>query len=280
MSVIITGSDGFIGKKLVSKLKKKSKIKIICIGKNYGNLENKKIWEKLPKAKFLIHLANRTYSKKTWGTPSKYIERSLKLNMHAVEYCKKHSAKLIFPSSVVYGDIKKKKLSEKLTPSPANPYTLSKFLTENLFYFYSKMFNLKIIILRIFNVYGFGQKKSFLIPKLFLSLQKKVFLNSISYKRDFVYIDDVIYAFLKAMSVKKNFSIINVGGGKSYSIKQLIKKIFKITKQQLNIHYQNKVLPGEPLSVCADILKAKRVLNWSPKVKMDEGLKKYFKSIA
>jgi nucleoside-diphosphate-sugar epimerase len=142
------------------------------------------------------------------------------------------------------------------------------------------MFNLKIIILRIFNVYGFGQKKFFLIPKLFLSLKKKVFLNSISYKRDFVYIDDVIYAFLKAMSVKKNFSIINVGGGKSYSIKQLIKKIFKITKQQLNINYQNKVLPGEPLSVCADILKAKRVLNWSPKVKMDEGLKKYFNSIA
>ena len=111
-------------------------------------------------------------------------------------------------------------------------------------------------------------------------MQKKVFLNSISYKRDFVYIDDVIYAFIKAISVKKNFSIINVGSGKSYSIKQLIKKIFKITKQQLNIHYQNKILPGEPESVCADILKAKKVLNWSPKVKIDEGLKKYFKSIA
>jgi nucleoside-diphosphate-sugar epimerase len=200
--------------------------------------------------------------------------------MHAVEYCKKHSAKLIFPSSVVYGDIKHKKFSEKLMPSPTNPYTLSKFLTENIFYFYSKMFNLKIIILRIFNVYGAGQKKLFLIPKLFSSLQKKVFLNSISYKRDFVYIDDVIYAFIKAISVKKNFSIINVGSGKSYSIKQLIKKIFKITKQQLNIHYQNKILPGEPASVCADTLKAKKVLNWSPKVKIDEGLKKYFKSIA
>ena len=279
MLVIITGSDGFIGKKLVSKLKNRRQVKIICVGKNYGNLENKKIWEKLPKANLLIHLANRTYSKNTWNTPSKYIERSLKLNMNAIEYCKEHSAKLIFPSTVVYGDIKHNKLSEKLLPSPGNPYTLSKFLAENIFYFYSKMFNLKIIILRIFNVYGPGQKKTFLIPKLFLSLKKKIFLNSIGYRRDFVYIDDVVSSFLKAIAVKNFFSIINIGSGKPYSIKQLIEKILKITKQQLNIHYKNKFLPGELESVCADVLKAKKVLNWSPKIKIDEGLKKYFKSI-
>ena len=196
---------------------------------------------------------------------------------HAINFCIKNKSHLIFPSTFVYGNTKAKFYTEKTNCNPANIYTLSKYLSENLLKFYAENHGLRVVILRLFNIYGFNQDKSFLIPKIFLSLKKKVYLNSFNFLRDYVHISDVTAAFEKCLYYKKKqFDIFNIGSGKSYSISFLIETIKKISKKRLNIYSKNISSVNEVYSSKADIQKAIKELKWKPTISIKEGLKNYY----
>ena len=129
MSIAITGANGFIGKNLKIFFEKKN-IKCRLINKKFGDLSKKKNWKKIPSSNILIHLASPTIVDKSINKPEKYIEKVLKINSNAIDYCINNKTKLIFLSSVVYGSQKKKIFTEKLIPKPNNPYLKAKYLTE------------------------------------------------------------------------------------------------------------------------------------------------------
>ena len=203
MIFLITGDQGFIGSNL-KKLLQKKKIKFITANKkNFGDLSKKKSWKKIPKSNVVIHLASPTGIRDSYKNSKKYIKKVLNINKNVISYCIKNNAKLIFPSSVVYGNNKKKILSENCSVYPNNPYLVSKFNSESLIKNYYKKKKLSYIILRIFNVYGPKQKEKFIIPIIFKGLTKKIHLKNLNFSRDFIYIDDVITSILKRQKLKK-----------------------------------------------------------------------------
>ena len=138
---------------------------------------------------------------------------------------------------------------------------------EELCKFYNQNYNVPITILRIFNLYGPGQQTGFVIPDIASQLgNEKIILKNPYPKRDFVYIDDVAEAIRKSLK-RMSQGVINIGSGKSYSIREVVEKITEGRK----IKFMQE---GEKSDIYADISKAGKILDWKPETSLEEGLKK------
>ena len=135
---------------------------------------------------------------------------------------------------LVYGQPHYIPIDEEHPLQPTNPYARSKILGEELCRAYNTDFGVKCIILRPFNIYGVGQGKDFLIPSIIAQLRYgKIELKDPAPKRDFIYILYVIYAYIKAGEFSGDFDVFNIGYGKSYSVKEITKKIEKVYEKVL-----------------------------------------------
>ena len=163
--------------------------------------------------------------------------------------------KLIFPSTYVYGNPKYLPIDENHPIESTNPYSESKIAAERLCIFYKEKYELDVKILRLFNIYGIGQDSNFLIPKII----EQAFLGEINLensapKRDFVYLDDVISAHIKAGSVNhKDKIIFNIGSGKSISVDKVAKLIAKKIGNDIKIKYSGNIRKGEISNTIANI---------------------------
>ena len=163
--IIVIGAKGFIGVNFCKKYK--NRLNILKIGHQYGNLAIEKNWQSLPKAKVMILLANLNSIEKSFSSPSQVIKNNTDLLLNALSYCRKHNCKMIYLSSYVYGKNPIIPTPEFQTTDGNNPYSLSKIISEQLIYLYWNYYNVNSIILRPFNVYGYGQSKRFLISNIF-----------------------------------------------------------------------------------------------------------------
>ena len=156
-----------------------------------------------------------------------------------------------------------------------NYYSLSKIFITNYLLLLYKLNNFPIVILRLFLVYGRGQKDNRLIPYIIGNglKNKKIFLEKKSFIRDFLYIDDFLNAIdLVIKGQKVEGEIFNICYGKSYSIGSVIKIINKKIKN-LKISYDsNNRLYKQPEKIYASNKKAMNYLKWKPKVKLERGL--------
>jgi len=270
--ILITGSNGFIGKQIVKHFKK-SELVSDFINSKRVNLQNNKEVMKINKADIVIHLGGKT---KKGLNANEYFDNNVLGTLNILEYCiKKKIKKMIFVSSYVYGNPQYTPIDEKHSISPHNTYTKSKFLAEELCKFYAKNFNLNIIILRPFNIFGKTLPEGFLISNLFKSAKnnKKITIINKNSKRDFLHIDDFIDVILKVINIDIKFEIFNVGSGNSYSFIEIIKKIEKITAKKINIEFKdnNEIMIKD---ITANISKITNKIKWKPKMEFDEGLQK------
>ena len=135
-------------------------------------------------------------------------------------------------------------------------------------------------ILRLYLVYGPNQDNNRLIPYVISnSLKGKKFNCSPGNQfRDFTYIKDVITAIYKTIKSKKsNGEVINIGFGRPIKIKDAIQKIVKYVGKGEPIFSKLKIRNDEPLTLYPNINKAKKILNWSPKISFRKGIKKTIK---
>jgi nucleoside-diphosphate-sugar epimerase len=272
--IIISGSDGFIGKHLVAKISKNKKYKLTKMGKKMGDISKKETWDKLPKAKILIHLAAKTFVPDSWNNSEKFFETNVLGTLMALEYCKKNKAKIIFLSSYLYGNADKFPTNENEKIKIDNPYSLTKKTAEDFCKLYSREHGVNAIILRPSNAYGPKQKIFFLIPDMLKKLKKKkIIVNNIYIKRDLIYISDLVDAIIKSLSLKSRFDIINIGSGKSYNIKKIILTLQKICGVYYPIKNKGLKRPNEILSTQLNINKAKKILKWKPLYNLENGLK-------
>ena len=135
--------------------------------------------------------------------------------------------------------------------------------------------NFPVVILRFFLVFGPHQKKDRLIPYVIDSCRKnKKFktTNGEQY-RDFCYISDVVEAIIKTIKTKNiDGEIINIGSGIKIKVKDIINKIVKKIGKGKPLFGKLKHRKNENKCLYANIAKAKKLLNWKPKIRLVEGL--------
>tara|TARA_B100000242_G_scaffold294308_1_gene276241 strand:- start:6189 stop:7028 length:840 start_codon:yes stop_codon:yes gene_type:complete len=272
---IVTGASGFIGKKLVRTLELKGEKVLGLCSKEFDILKIS-CWDELPKAKVIFHLAGKSFVPESWNYKSNIFETNINGTKNALDFCKRSKTKLIFASSYVYGIPNRLPVFETDTPKPNNPYALSKFFSEQLGEFYATYENIDFTALRIFNVFGPGQRENFLIPRIIQQVKynDNIRVKDLKPKRDYIYIDDVANAFLLASKKMKGFKIFNIGSGTSYSVNEVIEKIQSIAGTNLPILSEENTRINEINDVIADISTTKEELSWRPKYSFIEGLKK------
>jgi UDP-glucose 4-epimerase len=280
--ILVTGSSGFVGKNLVEQLKRQG-AEVLTLtyhdGRRIDIRDQQRvkgiIMNEIRDVDIVYHLAAITSVPFSFENPGETYEVNVLGTLNILELCRLCNAKkMVFASSYVYGQPQYLPIDEKHPLQPTNPYARSKILGEKLCRAYNTDFGVKCIILRPFNIYGVGQGKDFLIPLIIAQLRYgKIELKDPEPKRDFIYISDVIDAYIKAGEFDKDFEIFNIGYGKSYSVKEIVNKLIKLFGKDVKVDYKNERRKNEIMDTIADIKKAKEKLGWKPKVSIDEGLK-------
>ncbi len=260
-SVLILGSRGFIGKNLVKFIENKKDIKLHFDQKKI-DLTKYKNWKNLHITKYLILLSSISNEKKFKKKIEKSYDINLKIILNAIQFCLENKTKLIFISSA----------SSSLINSN---YGISKLISELICHHFNKNSNLKYTILRIFNVYGLYQPKIYIIPSLitkFKKNNKEISVDNLDSLRDYIHINDVCNAIYKSIFLNKNNLTLDIGTGKSYSVKHLIKLISKILN--INQRFSIKNLKNSKKTISkANLRLTSKYLKWKPLISISEGLK-------
>src|ERR1035437_3792135 len=306
-TVIVTGGAGFIGSVVVRELLSK-KYKVICVdnfaddlydpalkeynvsafsnNKNFVlyrtdvcNLEElRNVFEK-EKPELVIHLAARANTRKAVGEPQSYLDVNIGGTLNILELSKDFKIEnvVIASSSSVYGNSTKMPLSEsEPADRPLSPYGMTKRADEVLAYTYHHNFQMNITCLRYFNAYGENNRPD-LVPyiwgNLILDNAEIEISGDGSRSRDYTYIGDIADGTIKAMEKPLGFEVINLGNSRPVSLKELVGVFEKVTGKTAKV----KSRPSHKASVestCADITKAKELLNWEPTTPIELGIEK------
>ncbi|MDI9365823.1 MAG: NAD(P)-dependent oxidoreductase [Flavobacterium sp.] len=277
--ILVTGANGFVGKYIVKTLLKAG-YEVVSLTSNMGHIAAATTWQYLPKTDAVIHLAAKTFVPESWQNPAVFLDTNANGTLMALEYCKKHNAKLIFISSYLYGNPKTLPIKETAPIFTPNPYALAKKIAEDYCTFYAENFNVPVVIIRPFNIYGHGQPSSFLIPMLIHQMitDKAFAVKDLEPKRDYIYITDFVEAVVLALTIN-SFEIINIGSETSYSVAEIITLMQQIEETNYPVFSDAKKRQAEIMNTLADISKAHQLLHWKPKVNMLQGLQKMIQEV-
>lgn len=304
--ILVTGGAGFIGSNLIPKLLKHSENSVICLdnynknnpqgggaNKNYllniedpnfqyieGDIRDTELLDNIKGIDIIIHLAAKTGVRSSLDFPERYIENNILGTQHLLAFAKRqHITQFVFASSSsVYGNNSELPWMENTELKPISPYASTKISGELLGHVYSHLYGIRFIALRLFTVYGPLQRDDLAIHKLFDALHYNNEFNIYgdgNDSRDYTYVDDVTDAILSAISYQKSsFEIINVGSGNAVKLNEVVKIAESIVRKKAILKFTEKQA-GDVRITCADISKAKRLLNYNPKNMLLDGLKKY-----
>jgi UDP-glucose 4-epimerase len=198
--------------------------------------------------------------------------------LNVLEACKKNKIKkIIFTSaSSIVGEPKSFAVSEHHQVTPKTAYGITKMASEHYLRLYQEMYGINYVIFRFFNIFGPYQKNG-LIPTLYSRLtanQHVTVFGKGDQIRDYVYIEDVIPFFEKAVSTNiANNMILNLGGGKGISIIEVIESFSKILNSKPKIDYKPP-REGEIGNFVADTTLLRSTFGFLPKTTIEEGLRK------
>ncbi len=314
MKFLITGAAGFIGYHLSSNLLsqkhkivaidninsyydiklKKHRIKLLKKDKNKKNfsfikldLQNKKKLKHIFKQNnfdFVIHLAAQAGVRFSINRPEEYIKSNVIGFFNLLEIIRYTKTKLIFASSSsVYGKTKQNSFSESQKNSePLQLYAATKSSNELMAYAYHNLYNLCVIGLRFFTVYGPLGRPDMAVYKFSKKIvqNKNIELfNRGNHSRDFTYISDVVGCIHKCVNKYKNkkekmYQIFNVANGKPEKITYLINLLSKELNKKARLR-PNKLQMGDMVNTKASINKTKKILNFKAKIKLNLGIKEF-----
>jgi UDP-glucose 4-epimerase len=182
-------------------------------------------------------------------------------------------------SGAVYGEHDVNKVNESLLPNPDSPYGVSKLAAEGYVRTIGDLWGIETVALRIFNAYGPGQAIPPTHPPVIPQFVRQVLgdgslilYGSGEQTRDYIYVDDVVRALIAAATAEGiNRQVINIGTGIGTSIKQLIALIEKVTRHKAQTIANPSVFGGVSTLV-ADTTRAMKLLDFNPRVTLEEGL--------
>ena len=263
MKIVVTGSQGFIGSRLVPALiNENHEVIKLDLQTGYDITD----WDGIKKIidfDLVIHLAAISYVPKSYEIPREMFKVNIQGTLNMLELCRINNARFIFTSSYVYGKPKYLPIDENHPTESFNPYCQSKLIGEDLCRCYNKDFGVPVIIFRPFNIYGPGQNDKFLIPLIEKQIQEDgvVKLKDSRPKRDFIHVNDVVDAYSKAVNYNKsNFEIFNLGSGVSYSVKEIAELMVVKSGKKIPIEFSEEIRNNEVFDTVCDNIKMKKIL--------------------
>jgi UDP-glucuronate 4-epimerase len=312
MKILITGCAGFIGFSIAKKIlinksnivygvdslsnyySTKVKKQRLSILKNFKNFYFKKkdlskikdVNEIFYKCKFdiVLHLAAQPGVRRSFDYPNEYYDSNVSSFFNILENSRKSKIKKILfaSSSSVYGDSKKFPIIEKFNRKPKNFYALTKCINEDMAKFYSEVYNMKIIGLRFFTLYGPFGRPDMLVWKLCENILFKKNFNINNYgkhERDFTYIDDAIKMILNIIKFKDNekFNVFNICSNNPVKLKYVINLFVRLGKNKLlkNFKYQ-KFQNGDVIKTHGSNLKVLKNITNFKFTSIESGVKQTF----
>ncbi len=307
MNILITGSAGFIGSHLaealvddhkiigldnfcdfydpqikwrnIQKLQKKNNFRLIK-----ADIRNQQRIEEIfseNKIDLVIHLAAMAGVRPSIADPQLYTEVNINGTVNLLEACKKNNIKkfIFASSSSVYGNNEKVPFAENDSVDfPISPYAATKKAGELICHNYHHLYEISMICLRFFTVYGPRQRPDLAIHKFSRKILNNeeipVFGNGGS-ERDYTYIDDIISGVLKSIkfvSSQNIYEIFNLGESRTIKLSEMIQTI----ESAIGKKAKKKWLPMQPGDVnrtYADISKSRKLLNYNPATDFEMGIK-------
>ena len=304
--IFIAGHNGMVGKSLVNFFKNKNFGNLILVSRKKLNLENfKKVNSFLKKRKpeIIINCAGRVGGiMANYNYPTEFLNENILIQTNLIKCAHENNIKhfINLGSSCIYPKNSKQPIKEDylLTDSleeTNEAYALAKIIGVKLCEYYNRQFKRNYFTLMPCNLYGpydnFNLKNSHFVPALI----KKIIISKVNKnpgieiwgtgkpKREVMFVDDLASAIFfilnkkikndkKLLSILKKTSLINVGSGKEYLIKDIAKIICKIENNKTKLYFNTNYPDGTKRKVVDT--KILRNLGWSSKVSLAEGLSK------
>lgn len=308
---LITGGAGFIGSSLSEQLLNNNE-KVIIIDnfcdfynpnikeRNIDNIKNntnfklfkvdirdrlsiKKVFDE-NKIDVVVNLAAMAGVRPSIENPILYQEVNCLGLQNILEEMKLHNVKngVFASSSSVYGNGKEVPFRENMVVDYAiSPYAATKKANEVMAHVYHKLYNMNIIMLRFFTVYGPKQRPDLAINKftrLMIEGKEIPMFGDGNTSRDYTYIDDIVEGIIKScefcLSNKNVYEILNLGNSNPISLIDMIRTIGEILEIEPKIE-QLPMQAGDVETTFADITKAKKLIGYEPKTPFYNGIKKF-----
>jgi len=297
MRVLVTGGTGFIGSHLIPKLIEKGydvwsleryvagrigqshDVKTVYADLNDGFTIRKAI--KKVKPEEVIHLASISAVAYSYEHPQEVMGTNLIGTINLAEACLRETDNfkrfLFAGTSEEYGNNGFEVQTEENPLCPASPYAVSKVACEKYLLYMREAYDFPITILRPFNTYGRKKDYHFLIEKTIVQMlmQKTVRLVDPTPVRDWMYVADHVSAYLTCLENEKAIGeTFNFCTGKGYTVEETIKKISRLIGFNSEIQWGSAPeRPSESRVIIGSYKKANKVLGWSPKYSLEDGLK-------
>lgn len=301
--VLVTGANGFIGSHLTEHLVNLgAKITVLLeynpnnylghlkfLQKNMlsemeqilGDIRDPELIKKIVKGKDTIfHLGALVSIPYSFINPREVFEVNAEGTLNILLAARDQEVNKIVTTSTseVYGTALYTPIDENHPLQAQSPYAASKIAADKIAESFYKTYNLPVAIIRPFNTYGPRQSDRAIIPTIIIQALKKSTINigSTTPRRDLSYISDTIDGFMKIAESKKSIGqVINIGLGKDISIGELIKMIILIMDKEIKIistEKRKRPKKSEVMRLLCDNRKAKKIVNWMPRVSLKEGL--------
>lgn len=296
---MVTGGAGFIGyyvsRCLVDRgfdvlvfdsfersFKKPEDLRKIGVGVSKGNVKSfTDVFETLKtfNAEVVVHLAAYVSAPESVRKPLSYFRNNALGTAVVAEACRRADVgRIVYASSAaVYGEPKYLPIDEDHPTEPLSPYGLSKLVGELVLRQYARNYGLKVVILRLFNVYGLGQNPAYagvisrFIERAIEGRPLIIYGDGLQ-TRDFVHVEDVAEAFYKAI-VSDVTGVFNVGSGKPTRIIDLVAIVREVAGGNVRVKFAPP-RKGDIRHSYASIEKARRELRWEPRRRLKEELRK------
>lgn len=308
MNFLVTGGAGFIGSHVCERLlrsghsvwafddlnsfyspaiKEQNLRDIASLGKPFtlvkGKLEDAKaLLDLFGQVGFdeVIHLAAHAGVRPSLLEPATFQRVNVEGTVNVLEAARKNGVKklVIASSSSVYGVNSRVPFAESDPVfSAISPYAASKLACEALGHVYHHVYGLDVAMLRFFTVYGPRQRPDLAIhkfAKLISAGESIPVFGDGSTARDYTFIDDIVDGIIACTDRPLGFEILNLGGSQTVTLARLIELLELALGRKAIINRQPNQ-PGDVPLTCADVTKSHRLLGYSPKVSITEGIPRF-----
>lgn len=308
MKALVTGGAGFIGSHIVDRLLNDGHEVVVLDDFSTGHRSNLAHWSDsdsltivegdisdsaivnncMVGIDWVFHKAAVASVPKTVNDPVGSSAVNYQGTLHLLEAARNNNVKrLVFASSAaLYGDEPTLPKVETMCPVTLSPYAVDKMASEFACGMYTKLYGLDTVCLRYFNVYGPRQDPSSpysgvisIFTDRLKNNQKPTIFGDGEQTRDFVFVGDVVEANMRAVETEKGVGeFYNIATGNKITLNDLLKVLCEIYDTGFDVDY-TEARQGDIKESYAVIEKAQTVLNWSPAVKLDQGLRQLIESL-